>query len=105
MKMSESVVDTYWAANAIALTASLGWINGYPDGTFGPDKTVTRAELMAMVNRATDRRADRNPARIAARNSRRSPGADPRGNPAAGACGVPGADRTDPDADPRADRN
>ena len=52
MKMSESVVDTYWAANAIALTASLGWINGYPDGTFGPDKTVTRAELMAMVNRA-----------------------------------------------------
>lgn len=43
MKMSESVVDTYWAANAIALTANLGWINGYPDGTFGPDKTVTRA--------------------------------------------------------------
>ncbi len=45
----------YWAANAIALTANLGWINGYPDGTFGPDKTVTRAELMAMVNRATGR--------------------------------------------------
>lgn len=45
----------YWAANAIALTANLGWINGYPDGTFGPDKTVTRAELMAMVNRATSR--------------------------------------------------
>lgn len=45
----------YWAANAIALTANLGWINGYPDGIFGPDKTVTRAELMAMVNRATGR--------------------------------------------------
>lgn len=45
----------YWAANAIALTANLGWINGYPDGTFGPDKTVTRAELMDMVNRATGR--------------------------------------------------
>lgn len=45
----------YWAANAIALTANLGWINGYPDDTFGPDKTVTRAELMAMVNRATGR--------------------------------------------------
>ena len=45
----------YWAANAIALTANLGWINGYPDGTFGPDKTVIRAELMAMVNRATGR--------------------------------------------------
>lgn len=49
------VSAVYWAANAIALTANLGWINGYPDGTFGPDKTVTRAELMAMVNRATGR--------------------------------------------------
>lgn len=45
----------HWAAKAIALTADLGWINGYPDGTFGPDKTVTRAELMAMINRATGR--------------------------------------------------
>ena len=45
----------HWAAKAIALTANLGWINGYPDGTFGPDKTVTRAELMAMINRATGR--------------------------------------------------
>lgn len=45
----------HWAANAIARTADLGWINGYPDGTFGPDKTVTRAELMAMINRATGR--------------------------------------------------
>ena len=30
-------------------------INGYPDGTFRPDKNVTRAELMAMINRATGR--------------------------------------------------
>ena len=49
------VSSGYWAAKAIALTADLGWINGYPDGTFGPDKTVTRAELMAMINRATGR--------------------------------------------------
>ena len=45
----------YWAANAIAICAKLGWINGYPDGTFRPDKNVTRAELMAMINRATGR--------------------------------------------------
>ena len=49
------VSASHWAAKAIALTANLGWINGYPDGTFGPDKTVTRAELMAMINRATGR--------------------------------------------------
>ena len=49
--------DTYghWAAGYIDRAYELGWINGYPDGTFGPDKTVTRAELMAMVNRATGR--------------------------------------------------
>lgn len=45
----------YWAANAIAICAKLGWITGYPDGTFRPNKNVTRAELMAMINRATGR--------------------------------------------------
>ena len=45
----------YWAADAIAICAKLGWITGYPDGTFRPDKNVTRAELMAMINRATGR--------------------------------------------------
>ena len=45
----------YWAANAIAICAKLGWINGYPDGSFRPDRNVTRAELMAMINRATGR--------------------------------------------------
>ena len=49
------VSASYWAANAIAICAKLGWINGYPDGTFRPDKNVTRAELMAMINRATGR--------------------------------------------------
>ena len=45
----------YWAANAIAICAKLGWITGYPDGTFRPDRNVTRAEFMAMINRATGR--------------------------------------------------
>ena len=49
------VSASYWAANAIAICAKLGWITGYPDGTVRPDKNVTRAELMAMINRATGR--------------------------------------------------
>lgn len=49
------VSASHWAANAIAICAKLGWITGYPDGTFRPDKNVTRAELMAMINRATGR--------------------------------------------------
>ena len=49
------VSASYWAANAIAICAKLGWITGYPDGSFRPDRNVTRAELMAMINRATGR--------------------------------------------------
>ena len=45
----------HWAAAIIEKAEDYGLIQGYPDGTFGPDKTVTRAELMAMVNRATGR--------------------------------------------------
>ena len=51
----DDVSANHWAANAIAICAKLGWINGYPDGTYRPDKNVTRAELMAMINRATGR--------------------------------------------------
>ncbi len=49
------VTVEHWAAYAITVCANLGWINGYPDGTFRPDATITRAEMMAMVNRATSR--------------------------------------------------
>ena len=49
------VTANSWAANAIAVCAKLGWINGYPDGSFRPDATITRAEMMAMINRALDR--------------------------------------------------
>ncbi len=43
-------------ANAVYVPAVktlnlMGIINGYPDGTFGPDKNVTRAEFTAMLMR------------------------------------------------------
>ncbi|MBS6165798.1 MAG: S-layer homology domain-containing protein, partial [Firmicutes bacterium] len=31
---------------------------GYPDGTFGPQKQITRAEAVTMVNRTLDRHPD-----------------------------------------------
>ena len=45
----------HWASDEIAVCAKMGWINGYPDGSFRPDATITRAEMMAMINRALDR--------------------------------------------------
>lgn len=45
----------HWAYEAIAIAAKMGWIEGYPDGTFRPDATITRAEMMTLVNRTLER--------------------------------------------------
>ncbi len=36
---------------AVLKAASLGVINGYPDGTFAPDRSITRSEAAAMLSR------------------------------------------------------
>ena len=43
------VKDTAWYAAPVKTLASLGVINGYKDGTFGPNKTITRAEFVTML--------------------------------------------------------
>ena len=50
-------VDVYghWAADEIAKAYGNDWIKGYPDGTFRPDRNITRAEAMALINRVLDR--------------------------------------------------
>lgn len=40
-----------WAAEAVDLAARKGLVKGYPDGSFRPQKTVTRAEATAMIDR------------------------------------------------------
>ncbi|MCL2337008.1 MAG: S-layer homology domain-containing protein [Firmicutes bacterium] len=45
-----------WATDEIYRAAGLGWINGYPDGTFRPNQNITRAEAMSIVNRVLNRR-------------------------------------------------
>ena len=46
------VVGTPYAA-AVAALLDLGVLIGYPDGTFRPTRTITRAEMAAVVVRAT----------------------------------------------------
>lgn len=57
------VSTDYWAAKAISQAAALGWVNGYNDGTFHPEATLTRAEACAILNRVTNRRGDTNQAK------------------------------------------
>jgi hypothetical protein len=40
-----------WYAQAVNYLASIGVLEGYPDGTFRPNATITRAELAAVVTR------------------------------------------------------
>ncbi len=52
------VPATHWAHEAVQVAVAQGWTNGYPDGTFKPDKTITRAEAVAMLNRILGRQGD-----------------------------------------------
>ena len=51
-------IDGHWAQDYINQAAENGFIEGYPDGTFGPDKYITRAEAVTLVNRTLDRHPD-----------------------------------------------
>ncbi|HHW03015.1 MAG TPA: S-layer homology domain-containing protein [Thermoanaerobacterales bacterium] len=41
----------YWATEAIKWAAEKGIVKGYPDGTFKPTKSVTKAEFAAILAR------------------------------------------------------
>ncbi len=41
----------HWAADAIVTLQASGIINGYVDGTFKPNQTITRAEIVAMLSK------------------------------------------------------
>jgi YVTN family beta-propeller protein len=45
----------HWAKNAIDQAKAAGVINGYLDGTFRPNQTLTRAEAVVMINRLLGR--------------------------------------------------
>lgn len=47
----DDVSDDAWYATAVNVLASRGIINGYEDGTFGPENNITRAEFVAMCVR------------------------------------------------------
>lgn len=44
------LAPSHWAASTINAYVSRGIMSGYPDGTFRPEASVTRAEFVKMVN-------------------------------------------------------
>lgn len=51
-------VAGHWAEQNIKTAVAKGWINGYEDGTFKPDKNITRAEAITIVNKILERKVD-----------------------------------------------
>ena len=57
LKFSD-VRKSHWAYKVIGSAEAKGWISGYPDGTFKPEKNITRAEVVSLTNRILNRYAD-----------------------------------------------
>jgi len=45
------VSPNHWAYNFILSAYNNNWVSGYPDGTFGVNRNITRAEAVTVVNR------------------------------------------------------
>lgn len=43
----------HWAAAEVVQAVQAGFVNGYPDGTFRPDETISRAEFVKMLTAGT----------------------------------------------------
>ena len=46
--------DTHWANETIRSAIASGDVNGYPDMTFRPDQSISRAEFFALINNTFD---------------------------------------------------
>ena len=46
-------VKGHWAQAEIEKAVAAGWVDGYEDGTFRPERAVTRAEFVKMILDAT----------------------------------------------------
>lgn len=44
-----------WYSDSVQIAQANGWLSGYKDGTFAPNKNISRTETMAVINRMLER--------------------------------------------------
>ncbi|WP_168121005.1 immunoglobulin-like domain-containing protein [Paenibacillus sp. HB172176] len=67
------VAAGHWAKDAIGAVAALGLMQGYPDGSFRPERTITRAEMASIAANLLN-------GTLTARGGNKSPGASGKGS-------------------------
>ena len=53
-----SDILNHWAKDEISIAFNNSWVDGYPDGTFLPQRNISRAEAMTLVNRVLNRKPE-----------------------------------------------
>jgi len=51
----DDVSENHWAIDFIHSAYAAGWVDGYEDGTFLPEKNISRAEVVKIVNTMLNR--------------------------------------------------
>ena len=46
-----SEIENHWAKEPLSYFIDQNWMQGYEDGTYKPDQTITRAEFMTLLNK------------------------------------------------------
>ena len=53
------VDESHWAFMYINSAFNRGWVTGYEDGTFKPERNISRAEVVTITNKMLDRYCDK----------------------------------------------
>lgn len=56
--LPSDVPATHWAAETVKQALASGLVQGYGDGSFKPDRTITRAEFATLLGRAFSLKAE-----------------------------------------------
>jgi hypothetical protein len=58
------VPPNYWASPAIGAVSNSGLVTGFPDGTFRPEDSITRAQALVILAKALGNKATANPTQL-----------------------------------------